>query len=328
MKFRTTIAPGNFDLNISHKDRIVAIGSCFSENISNLLQLHKFTLCQNPFGIIYNPVSVCNSINYLTENKKWLPEDIIQSGETYCSYDFHGSFSGLSVDEVLDNIHSSTQQASSFIKSATVLIITLGSAFAFKIKSSGKIAANCHKLPQANFERILLDGSHISSSLINCIAGIKKTNKDISVILTVSPVRHLRDGLVLNNLSKAILLQAVHSITSSQDRICYFPSFELLLDDLRDYRYYNADLVHPNSQGIEYIWDNFKKSFFDENTNEINDRIKKILNGVNHRPFLIHSEAYRDFISNLMKDIKELCAGHPGLDFNIELQSLQEKLSA
>jgi hypothetical protein len=322
MKVRTTLAPLEYPIKISHKDKIMTMGSCFAENISLRLNKYKFSILENPFGIIYNPVTISKGLTDLINNRIWTADDIENSGEKYFSFDFHGSFAGLSISSLLEKINDSAQEASAFLQTANFIIISLGTSFAFKHNESKKFVANCHKLPQNNFERIGLQENEIVRSLSDCIRLIKTSNPNISIILTVSPVRHLRDGLIENNLSKAILLKSVHRLCSEELQTYYFPSYELLIDDLRDYRYYDTDLTHPNQQAIDYIWEYFSSSFFTDGTNKINSQLLKIYNGVHHRPFLPQSQSHKTFVQNLLKEIQQITLKHPRFDFTDEIKFL------
>ncbi|MEQ9231951.1 MAG: GSCFA domain-containing protein, partial [Cyclobacteriaceae bacterium] len=248
-------------IKISLADSVVSMGSCFADSIGSKLSDHKFNILSNPFGTIYNPISLCDLFNDEINDS-----EIIENKGVYYHWQAHGEISALTKDDLLENLNSKRQNLKAALLKADWLIITLGSAFAYRLKSSQKIVANCHKVPQSEFTKELLSIEAMAESLSNAFQQLKTQNPSLNIIFTVSPVRHTRDGLVENNRSKARLMEVSRELSQSNDWITYFPAYEIMVDELRDYRFYAKDLVHPNEEAIDYIWKRFGETYFDPDT--------------------------------------------------------------
>jgi len=284
------------DIKINHQSKVISLGSCFAEHIGKRLDYFKFSSFLNPFGIIFNPISIVEGLEILMDKNFFFEENhLFENLGGWHSFQHHGSFSNPDKDFALEKINSTLQEARAFLTQSEFLIITLGTANVFLDKKSEKVVANCHKVPQQNFLRKKLTVNEMVEKLSFVFEKIKTAFPKIKIINTVSPVRHIRDGLVDNQISKAKLILTLHQLAEKYSFVQYFPSYELVLDDLRDYRFYEKDLVHPNEIAIDYIWDFFSNTFFDKKTQELNLKIEKIKLAAAHRPFHPRSETHLDF---------------------------------
>ena len=324
--FRTTLTKLNFDFDINHKDQILCVGSCFAENIAQKLQRNKFSTLLNPFGILYNPVSIEKALSMLLENYKFSEKELFENQGLWHSFHHHGHFSNPDKMKTLQTINNELSRGQAFLKTANRLIVTLGTANVFVYKKSGEIVANCHKLPGSEFDRKRLSVEVVTEKLSQIFNNLKIQNPDLQIITTVSPIRHIRDGLVENQKSKAILLLALDKICTNLDFVHYFPSYEILLDDLRDYRFYEADLIHPNTVAIDYIWDIFKQSFFEKETNDLNVGIEKIVVASQHRPFHVESAQHQSFLKQQIGKIEKLTEKYPHLNLKEEINLFEKQL--
>lgn len=295
MLFKTEIKPPFFDFKINHQDRIMMLGSCFAENISEQMKLSGFNVNLNPFGIAYNPGSIAENIRNLLRKKEYSTSDLFEYQGIYHSFDHHGKFSSTSQDACLKHINRTLSESYYFIKEASLLIITLGTAFVYKRKASGKIVSNCHKLPEKEFLRYRLDVDEILEDWNSLIFQLRTVNPGIKILFTVSPIRHWKDGAHENQLSKATLLLAIDKLIKQYSECYYFPSYEIMMDDLRDYRFYADDMLHPSDVAVSYIWEIFSQSFFDKKTISLIEDWRKLQQALNHRPINPESDQYLAF---------------------------------
>jgi len=291
-QFRTElpITPAPF---IDHRTTIVTTGSCFSDNIGQKLSENKFRATVNPLGVCYNPISIHKT---LMMNK---PDEsmFVESQGTWRHFDFHSKFAAGSKDGVRDMIGKQLP-----VHGSEVVIITYGTSWVYKHKTSDTIVANCHKRPQAEFEKLLLTVDDIVKSF----AELRGFLKEKKVIITLSPVRHIKDTLELNSVSKSILRTAIYEIERSFLNVDYFPAYEIMMDDLRDYRFYEADMIHPSQVAIDYIWDKFGDRYFSKETKEVNVRWGKIARSLRHRVFNEGTEEHRKFLKGVLKELEEI----------------------
>ncbi|MCD6557036.1 MAG: GSCFA domain-containing protein [Bacteroidales bacterium] len=304
--FRTVMKAKSFDFDISYHSKMMFIGSCFTENIGNKLKNLKFKVNINPFGIIYNPISVVQSLDFIVENKQFKDSDLFFYNEYWHSFYHHGKFSQTVKEKTLDLINISISDSLKFLKDTDFLFITLGTAWIYSHVKTNKIVANCHKVPASEFEKRILNEHEIVSVFNEFIDKIRLINTKLKIIFSVSPVRHLKDGFSENFLSKAILRTAIEKIIKNNSDTYYFPAYEILNDDLRDYRFYNSDLVHPNEQATTYIFDFFKTFFFSDETEMLADKVQKIISARNHKLFNSGTEQSKKFIISSLKDIENL----------------------
>lgn len=299
MIFRTeiNIPKGNFEISLL--STILSVGSCFADNIGNVLNQNKFKISQNPFGILYNPISICNS---LCNSFYFDAENVIERDEIWYSFDCHSEINATSKNLLLTKIKEIQHIQTAFLKKTDVIIITFGSAFVYETIDK-IIVANCHKLPAKYFTKRLLAINEITEAVDFMCQSIEKTNPNCRFIFTVSPVRHIKDTIELNNVSKSILRLACKQITEKRANCTYFPAFEIMIDDLRDYRFYEKDMLHPTQQAIEYIWEKFAASYFSNDTNTLISKWQQTLASINHRSFNPKSTSHQQFLSNLLKQL-------------------------
>jgi hypothetical protein len=319
MDFMTGLHIEGPEQGIHHSDKIMLIGSCFTEHIADRLQKYKFSVLSNPHGILFNPLSVAYSIDSYVNNKHYDPNDLFEGNELWNSWDHHTRFSHIDKQEAIQGINASQQAAHRFIKETNWLIITLGSAFQYFLIQGNRPVANNHRAPAQVFEKRLLGIDQIKEALGESILALRKVNPNVKIIFTISPVRHLRDGVVANNRSKARLLEAVHSICDELTTTYYFPAYELVIDVLRDYRFYDIDMAHPNYQATQYVWEEFCKSYIDEPSRKIIEKVHEIVTAANHKPRFPETEAHQKFKTDQIKKIRQLLSENPHLDFTTEL---------
>ena len=326
MNLRTSLPIDKSTLDINYHTPILGIGSCFAENIGHRLQQYKFPSLLNPFGIVYNPISIQQSILRLINGEEYTSEDLIINQGLFYSFDHHGQFSDTDPIRVLALINQSLQTGSDFLKTTKYLIITLGTANTFVQRSTGKTVANCHKVPTQEFEKKRLSPEQIYTALSESLSQILTINPSIEVILTVSPIRHIRDGLIESQRSKASLLLAVEQLVEALPFVSYFPAYELMVDDLRDYRFYEKDMIHPNQVAIDYIWKGFQQAYFSENTVQLLSQVKKVVTASQHRPFHPTLPAHQTFLKNQLRTIERLTTSHSYLDFQTEVALFEQQL--
>jgi hypothetical protein len=316
MRFRTELSAIPTPFYIDYHTPILAIGSCFTENIGSQLRGVQIPVWVNPFGIIYNPISLANTINYLMTDAYFDENNLFKINGLWHSWQHHGQFSGGDKFEVLNKINQHISESRDFLKKTNRLIITLGTAYVFTEKTTRQIVANCHKAPPQYFEHRRLSVEEIVNSFKDILIKINTLLPDIQVIMSISPIRHIRDGLIENNRSKAVLHLAIDALSHAFNNVTYFPAYELVVDDLRDYRFYEADMIHPNAQAIDYIWQYFTHTYFNENTKTIMREVQKINTMQAHRP--LHgasTEGYQQFVNNLNRKKEELMERYPFLSF-------------
>jgi len=324
---------------ISYRDKILLTGSCFTEHIGNALADAKFSVLQNPNGILFDPVSVSKSLFSYIDNKQYNESELFYLNEIWNSWQHHSRFSNININEAVKNINASQQRAHTFLKEANWLIITLGSSFSYRLTKQAESSkassfgggleealeravvsvANCHRAPSQWFQKHLLEIGETTSILEGCYKRIMQFNKNLNIILTVSPVRHTRDGVVENNRSKARLIEAVHNLVGSFDNIFYFPAYELVIDVLRDYRFYDIDLAHPNYMATEFVLEKFSDSCMDEPSRQLMQEVKKISIAKKHKAFQPGTKAHQQFLMNHFEKVKLLKEKYPFLDLEEEL---------
>ncbi|MBK6384202.1 MAG: GSCFA domain-containing protein [Chitinophagaceae bacterium] len=312
---------------ISYRDKIMLVGSCFTEHIGNALGDLKFSILQNPNGILFGPDAVCKSLLSYAENKKYTEADLFQLNEVWNSWQHHSRFSNLSSAEAIRIINESQQEAHDFLQQADWLIITLGSSFTYRLTQQaatakhaiGDTVANCHRAPANWFTKEMLEVEDIKLMLEDCLKRLKEFNPKLKFIFTVSPVRHIRDGVVENNRSKARLIESVHYIDAKFESAYYFPAYELVIDVLRDYRFYDIDLVHPNYPATEFVLEKFAESCIDENTQQLMQEVKKIIIARKHKPFQPETKAHLQFLITHFEKAKLLQEKYSFLDLKEEL---------
>ena len=312
---------------ITYRDKILLTGSCFTEHIGNALDKLKFSVLQNPNGILFGPDSVCKSLLSYVANRKYTSQDLFQLNEIWNSWQHHSRFSHISAEDAVKAINGSQQAAHEFLAKADWLIITLGSSFSYRLTADADLAtenisngvANCHRAPAAWFTKDMLEADEIKQMLEDCLRQLKAFNPKLRFIFTVSPVRHIRDGVVENNRSKARLIEAVHYICQKFETAYYFPAYELVIDVLRDYRFYDIDLVNPNYPATEFVLEKFAEHCIDEASRQLMQDVRKINIARNHRPFQPGTKAHRQFLQSHFEKTKALQEKYPFLNLADEL---------
>jgi hypothetical protein len=315
MNFTTKIPISKSNSPIDYSSQIVALGSCFAENMGEKFDFYKFQNTTNPFGIIFNPVSIekilerAIHLNYFTET------DLFFHNELWHCYEVHSDLSQPNKETMLSNLNRLLTEMNSKLAAATNLFITYGTSWVYQLKSTGIVVANCHKVAQDQFEKVILSVTEIENAIQNSIDLIQKLNPNCQVVFTVSPVRHIKDGFVENQRSKANLISALHSSISQQPTSSYFPSYEIVMDELRDYRFYAQDLLHPNAVAIDYIWEHFCESNISEAAQQVMQEVESIQKGMAHRPFHPDSISHSKFLQKLKEKSAQLEAQFPYMKF-------------
>jgi len=326
MIFRTELKLKHSVVPISHEKPIFLLGSCFSDNIGSILENHKFQVTHNPFGITYNPISLAQQLKRMLSQRAFIDSDLFNDQGVFKSFELHSSQSSMDQEKLLSALNLKLKESHDRLIHTSHLFITLGTAWVYELKSSGQIVNNCHKIPSAKFNKRLLTSEEINSALDEIIKMIKEVNPAIQIIFTVSPVRHIRDGIENNSLSKSILRMAIHQMCENH-KCLYFPASEILLDDLRDYRFYKSDLVHPNKMAVKYIWEKLSDVFIDQKTSKLIGALKSLRKALGHKAFHPNSVAYNSFIHNTIDQAKELQKRHSAINLDEEIKLLSKKLS-
>lgn len=322
MDFRTIIPIIPSSTLIEHKHKLLMLGSCFTESIGERLENAKFQLDINPFGIQYNPLSIAKALEHLLDNKQLTLNDLFEHEGRWHSFMHHSRFSATTSTACLKGINERIKKSSANIKQIDFLFITFGTACVYELKETGTIVSNCHKLPANFFIRRRLTVDEIVSTYTALIKQLHTQNSTLKLIFTVSPIRHKNDGAHENNVSKSILLLAIEELKKQFDTISYFPAYELVLDDLRDYRFYTEDMLHPNSTAIDYIWSRFKESYFLSQTQHIIVEMEKLKRSLAHRPFNTSGEQYKNFCQQNLNKIKHFELAYPDISFEEEKEKI------
>ena len=315
MEFRTQIPLRKQKDNlIAYQAKVMLLGSCFSENIGSKFEYYKFQNTINPFGILFHPKAIETFLERVVDQKLYSEDDLIFQNERFHCFDAHSSLSNSNKEVLLSNLNTILKSTYQQITEATHLIITLGTVWVYEHVERNQVVANCHKIPQKQFNKKILSVQEISDCLQNIEQLVKKVSPSIQLIYTVSPVRHLKDGFVENQQSKSQLLTAIHQLLKGRNA-AYFPSYEIMMDDLRDYRFYSTDMVHPNQLAIDYIWERFKEVWFNRSVDDTMKKVAVIQNGMAHKPFNSTSEKHQQFLKQLEGKKESLLADFPFMKF-------------
>ncbi len=332
MKFKLTLEAKPSKHLIEYEDKLMLIGSCFTENIGAKFKTHLFNVFENPYGILFNPISVSTALNEIIESKVYTGEDLFQHNELWHSWNHHSRFSAVQKEDALEKINASITAAHLFLKSANRLIITLGSAWLYHLTNNaplgkGQVVANNHKAPSDWFYKSLMGPADLMDTLKNLVKRLQGFNPNLHITFTISPVRHLREGLVENNRSKAVLIHAVHELISQSDKLDYFPAYEYVIDDLRDYRFYAEDLVHPNFAASGYVWDKLIETYMNADTQSLMKQVAEIQLAYNHKPFFVGSIEHQKFIQSCIQKTESLLEAHPYLSLQGHLAFFRTSVS-
>lgn len=315
MQFTTKIPVQKNNFPIDYDSKILLLGSCFAENIGKKFQYFKFQSTTNPFGIIFNAVSLEKLIRRCVENKKFTESDIFFHNDLWHCFEVHSELSNPSKQAFLENLNAIIESTYVKITSLSHCIVTLGTSWVYRNIESNEIVANCHKVPQKQFTKELLSISQTEESLQNIVSLIHSVNPNCHFIFTVSPVRHIKDGFTENTLSKAHLITALHASNFQLPTSSYFPSYEIMMDELRDYRFYAEDMLHPNQTAIDYIWQQFVTSTISDESKSLMIEIENIQKSLAHKPFNPNSESHQKFINHLDLKIKAIQNQYPFIKF-------------
>ena len=323
----TSVPPPEFPFRIHHQHHLLSIGSCFAEHIGTFLARRKFDQVVNPFGIVYHPIVLANLLERLLEGKAPDAKALFEQQELWRHYDFHSRFAHPDKDSALALLQSQFESGAARIRQLDFLFLTLGTAYGYQVKPEGEYVNNCHKQPATHFEKSLASVDEIGLALQRALSKLKAVNPKLEVILTVSPVRHLRDGLLENQRSKARLLLAQEQLCASLPFVHYFPAYEIVLDELRDYRFYTRDLLHPNKLAVDIVTSRFASTCFDEPTQELALKIEQLVRASEHRQQHPGSKAAQQFVQQTLHKIEVLTQQHPYLDFSEEIQRLSASVN-
>jgi hypothetical protein len=323
-EFRTTFKMPSPGVKITPDHRILAIGSCFVTEMATRLTQRKFLVDQNPFGILFNPHSISTCLTYLVSGARVPDSCFVQHDERWHSLLHHGSFSRRTKKSLMDEINQVVEQSHAFLNQTDVVILTLGSAHLYRHKSTDILVANCHKIPNQLFEKTLLRLDKIITELSLAMHKIRAIRPSVHFILSVSPVRYLKDGVIENQRSKARLLLACEQLVQSIPNCDYFPAYELLVDDLRDYRFYAGDMIHPNQVAIDYIWDLFCTSYFSDQAQELSRQMEVLIRLMGHRPLRSDPISWEKYATKIRTTIQQLKEKFPDRDYQVELDQMNQ----
>lgn len=304
MKFRTEVEIPAFPEKIDIQDRIFSIGSCFATEMSDLLKTAQIQVLNNPFGTVFNPFSINQALKKLHNAEVYTEEDLIKYNDEMISLDHHSSFNSRFVHQILEKINHNIELGNRFLQTTNWVIITYGTSFIYEFLPKKKLVANCHKIPGKFFQKRMLTHLEITDSIYETVTTLKDIcHENIQILFTVSPVRHTKDGMVENNWSKSKLITAIHEILPQFENCHYLPIYEILMDDLRDYRFYKEDLIHPNKQAVQYIWEKFGNSYFSEPTKGFVEENFKITKALAHKTSDEKSPKHQEFLENIKEKI-------------------------
>jgi len=324
MQFHIPLVPPPAAVRIRHRDPMLLAGSCFTEHMADRLRRHGFDTLDNPNGILFNPHSIATSLRRAIHPEPYRTDDLFHHEGLWASWDHHGRFADPDPDAALEAINTSLARAHAFLHGCRWLVLTLGSAFVYRL-ADGRIVANCHKVPAARFTRERLSAEAVLDSLSSTVDDLAEHHPDIRLIITVSPVRHLRDGFVDNNRSKAALITAAHALCERHGHVAYFPAYELVIDDLRDHRFYMEDMVHPNHLATEYVWEHFTAAWVEPQAREAMKEVARLRTAMAHRPLHPGTPAHAAFRKTHLALAHDLAARLPWVDLSREMAYFQDE---
>ena len=321
MEFRTTVKTGENRSWLHHSDKVVLLGSCFSDNMGSKLQGALIDALVNPMGTLYNPMSISCGVRRLVNNEPIAGRDLFMQGGVWNSYDFHSRYSLPDKQATIDRMNQRIEQGHQALQSAQLLTVTLGTAMIYRLKATGDVVANCHKVPQHEFDRRMATVDEMAGELDKMLTLLHEFNPGLHVIFTVSPIRHIADGLGTNSLSKASLRVAINDAIAGRGDYCdYFPAYEIMMDDLRDYRFYGYDMVHPSDVAVEYIWQAFQATYLDDRSALAVSRCERVYKRLQHRPMSANRETVERFNADTASVVRNLIKEYPYLEDNPSLQ--------
>ncbi len=321
-KFQMIVDVPKFNWETGYSKKNIFMGSCFTENVGNRMIELNYDVDINPFGILYNPISVANGIRILLDRKEFTKTNLLQHDGLWHSFYHHGKFSSVDENKTMGAINSRIQFSSEYLKNSNFLFITFGTAWIYNYKLTGETVSNCHKIPAKQFERVRLSVEEIVDVYQQLLTEILKFNPELKVIFTLSPIRHWKDGAIENQKSKAILLLAIDKIINNAEESCaYFPSYEIVMDELRDYRFYTEDMLHISNVAINHIWEKFESALVSKDSQKISTEIKMVKAAANHRPFNKFTKQHLKFLQKQLTKLKLLEQKYPFVNLAVEKQS-------
>ncbi len=326
-EFRTTVSISPSTRLLGLKDAFLTTGSCFSDAIGTRLRDHKFDVVINPFGTLYSPLAIHKALGYAASAAYPTSSTYLRNGDVYLNFDFHSSVAALDEITLRNRIEDLISTTHEQLKSARVILITYGTAWLWEKKDTKEPVANCHKMPSSQFGKRLISAGEIVESFSVLYKQLREVNPGIRIILTVSPVRHIRDTLPLNQVSKSILRVACHQLAGTFTDVEYFPAYEIMMDDLRDYRFYKPDMIHPTEQAEDYIWARFLQTYLDDGARRFIEKWKSIRSSLHHKPFNPSSSGHKIFLKDLLEKLKEV-ESIVNVDEEMKLINAQLDLSA
>lgn len=315
MEFRTRVEIEAVQSRVDYDSRICMLGSCFAENIGQRLKYYRFRTELNPCGIVYNPMSVANVLKLMLGKYRFTEKDLLYNADKWVSLYHHGCFSAPTKELCLEHINERLGRAADGFEKTDLLLMTFGTAWVYRYKERGMIVANCHRFPAGDFERFCLTPEEIVGAYRLLIRQLREVNPKLRIVFTVSPIRHWKDGAHGNQLSKAVLLLAIDRLVQEFPEVYYFPAYEIVMDELRDYRFYGEDMLHISSLAVEYIWEKFKETWISPAIEPLMKRVDKLNKSLAHRPFSPESDAYRMFQQRLRQEIETLQQMNQNIDF-------------
>ena len=328
MDFRTEVSLDWQSERINHSHSLVFFGSCFADEIGSMFKANKFDTLLNPFGVLYNPLSITNAIERSLDEIPYSEKDLVKIGNLYHSFAHHSQFSDTDKEVMLKNMNIALEESSYKLKNADFLFVTFGTAWVYELKENGMVVANCHKLPANNFTRRRTSVNELTQRFATIIERLLKINPKIKIVLTVSPIRHLKDGAHENSLSKSTLILLCEELQNIFNQsIFYLPTYEILLDELRDYRFYADDMAHPSKRAVEYIWERIREEIISSEANTIIKDWGKIRQGINHRLMSADIEGYKIFLNNLLKTAISFAEKHPNININKDIAEIKNRIN-
>lgn len=326
MDFRKPVDIKKSNLAINYQSPVFSIGSCFTNHIGEKLNYYKFPVMVNPFGTLYNPVSVKKALEIIDNNKTFKAEDLNNYNEKYLSFHHDTTYSNTDINTALTNINKSTTKSHEFLRVSKFLFITFGTAFVYKYKKTNEIVSNCHKIPAKEFDHFMLSPNEIIEEWKIILDKLQQSETDKKFIFTVSPVRHWKDGAVNNQLSKSILIYSIHELIKNRHDAEYFPSYEIFMDELRDYRFYAEDMIHAGNQGINYVWKKFQETYISDEVSHVMKSVEKIIKATQHRPYNPKGNEYKTFLTAQLKKAEEIVKKYPYVNIEKEKKFFQNQL--
>ena len=322
LPFSTEVKIEKSNFIVDYNTPMLFVGSCFSDNIGGILQRVKFPVMLNPFGVLYNPVSIARSVDFIVRKVMMEEDSLIFQNNLWHSFNFHGSFSGVDKQEVLQRCNDSIVRSHDFLKNAQYLFVTFGTAWVYELARDNQIVSNCHKLPSKEFNRYRLSVDAIVSDWSNLISQLQKFNPELKIIFTVSPVRHFKDGAHENQLSKSTLMLAIDDLIKlyTEALVAYFPAYEIVNDELRDYRFYASDMVHVSDLGVQFIFERFKESFLSLSTIKCTKDVEGIVVAKEHRFLTDDKMSIKKFGASMLSKIEKLSNNYPYINFKPEYE--------